>query len=361
MPVTSKVALVIDALPAIGGAEKVVMAVMELFPDAPIYTLIYHSEAFVGTPIAERQVFTSYLDRLPQAHKQYRKFLPLMPHAIEHFDIGNYDQIISFSYAVAHGISTQPGQRHLSYTFTPMRYAWRPECWSSKKKSSDRLLAGLLYPFRKWDTSAVIRVGQIASVSRWIQDIVQCVYHRDSTVIYPPVDVERFIPQVEREGYYITVARLVGHKRIGLIVDAFNQLQLPLLVVGEGPERARLEHRARPNIRFMGFQPDEVVASLLSRARGYLCASEEDFGISMVEAQAAGCPVIAYGRGGALETISEGETGLFFQEQTSANVVDSVLRCESQITDFNPLQISDHAQCYQKRRFLEEFSVFVEK
>lgn len=361
MPITSNVALVIDALPAMGGAEKVLMAVMELFPEAPIYTLVYHRGAFVHTSIARRQVITSYLDRLPLAHTQYRKYLPLMPRAIEQFDLRRHDTLISLSYAVAHGILTQPGQTHLSYTFTPMRYAWRYFGRNGTKKSRDILLAGLFLPFRNWDTTAILRVGQLASVSRWIREMVQLAYHRDSTVIYPPVEIERFTPQSQREDYYITVARLVAHKRVDLIVEAFNRLKLPLIVVGEGPERARLEHHARSNIQFLGFQPDKIIASLLCQARGYICASEEDFGISLIEAQAAGCPVIAYGRGGALETIIDGQTGIFFSEPTSAQLVDAVLRFESQIAGFNPQYISGEARRFRKDRFLDEFSAFMGK
>ncbi len=361
MPVTSNIALVIDALPGMGGAEKVLMAVMELLPSAPIYTLVYHRAAFDQTAIAERQVFTSYLDRFPLAHTQYRKFLPLMPHAIEQFDFGQYEKVISFSYAVAHGVLTQPGQTHLSYTFTPMRYAWRHIWLNGQKKSGDVFVAGFFYPFRNWDTDAAIRVGQFASVSRWIRDMVKRVYRRDSTVIYPPVDVERFVPQVPRQDYYITVGRLFAHKRIDLIVDAFNRLKLPLVVVGDGPERVSLERRARSNVRFLGYQPDAITASLLCQARGYVCASEEDFGISMIEAQAAGCPVIAYGLGGALETITEGETGFFFREPSPESLAEAVLRFESQLTGFDPLNISKSAQWFNKRRFLDEFSAFLGK
>jgi glycosyltransferase involved in cell wall biosynthesis len=289
---------------------------MDLFPKAPVYTLVYDRAAFENSPIALRQVFTSYLDLLPAAHTQYRKYLPLMPHAIQQFDFREFDVVISFSYALAHGVIIQPGQMHLSYTYTPMRYAWRHFGLNGMKKSHTKLLDFLFLTFRRWDSTAVSHVGHLSSVSHWIKHWVQRVYQRDSTVIYPPVEVERFSPQDQREEYYMTVSRLVAHKRVDLIVEAFNQVKLPLLVVGEGPERSRLERNARTNICFLGFQADVQVASLLNRARGYICACEEDFGISMVEAQAAGCPVIAYGQGGALEIIKVGQTGIFFSEPT---------------------------------------------
>jgi glycosyltransferase involved in cell wall biosynthesis len=359
MPVISNVALVIDALPSLGGAERVLMAVMELFPEAPIYTLIYHRPAFTHTSIASRQVYTSYLERLPGAHKQYRKFLPFMPNAIQQFNLEQYEHIISFSYAVAHGITTQPGQIHYSYTFTPMRYAWRRSSVNGMPKIPDRLLSGLLLPFRKWDQKVVKKIGPMASVSQWVRQLVSSFYQRDSRVIYPSVDVDRFSPQPQRENYYLTVTRLFSHKRVELMVEAFNQLHLPLLVVGDGPERPALERRANENIRFLGFQSDEKIASLLNRGRGYLCASEEDFGISMVEAQAAGCPVIAFGQGGALEIVQDGKTGIFFQVQSSEHLVEAVQRFEARRYNFSVQAISENAQRFNKRRFHIEFLDFV--
>ena len=360
MPVKSETALVIDALPAMGGAEKVLMAAMELFPRAPIYTLIYNRPAFANTPVAHRQVFTAGLERLPLAQRQYRKLLPLMPYLIGRFDLQRYDRVISFSYAVAHGVRTQPGHIHLTYTYTPMRYAWRGYGLNGEQHPSSKLLPFLLQSFRRWDTAAAARVERFAAVSQWIARLVKDIYQRDASVIYPPVEVERFSPQAERGDYYIIVARLVAHKRIDLVVEAFNRLKLPLLVAGEGPERARLERLAEPNIHFLGFQPDQEIAALLNRARGYICAGEEDFGIAMVEAQAAGCPVVAYRRGGGLETIVEGQTGLFFDEPTSEHLCDAVLRCERQAAGFKALHIAASAQRFNKARFLHEFASFVE-
>jgi glycosyltransferase involved in cell wall biosynthesis len=358
MPLTENVALVVDALPGLGGSEKVLMAAMELFPKAPIYTLIYNSPAFSHTPIARRRVVTSYLERLPLAHKHYRKFLPLMPHAIAQFDLSRFDKVISFSYAVAHGIPTYAGQTHFSYTYTPMRYAWRNFGLDGLQKPFNPLLTTIFSPFRNWDLTAIENVAGLAAVSHWIKDWVGRIYKRDSTVIYPPVEVERFTPQLERENYYITVSRLVAHKRIDLMVEAFNRLKLPLLVVGDGPIRAQLEQRAAENIHFLGYLPDEQVNDLLNRAHGYICAGEEDFGIALIEAQAAGCPVIAYGRGGALETVAAGETGLLFDEPNAEGLVEAVKIFETQIRNFNALNISQKTQRFNKRRFLQEFAGF---
>ncbi len=310
--VTRRVALVIDALPAMGGAERVLMEAMQLFPEAPIYTLHYNRRAFVDQPIASRKVISSFIDRLPQAGTNYRRYLPLMPLAVRHFDLGNYDLILSFSYAVAHGVRTLRGQQHLSYTFTPMRYAWR-EIGVNGKEEPDGLLARWLFePFRKWDRSVIKGVNKFATVSGWIADLVGCTYQRQAQVIYPPVDIERFSPNREHSDYFITISRLVPHKRLDLIIQAFNSLKLPLLVIGEGPERAYLEQIAGPNVHFLGYLSDQAVADVLACGSAFISAGEEDFGLATVEAQAAGIPVIAYRKGGALETVIEGETGVFF-------------------------------------------------
>lgn len=358
MSVMPKVALVMDALPGLGGAEKVLIAAMELFPESPIYTLIYNRAAFAQTPIAQRQVITSYLDRLPLAYTQYRKFLPLMPHAIAQFDLSKFDKVVSFSYAVAHGITTRPRQTHLSYTFTPMRYAWRHIGLDGLQKPSNLMLSIFFSSFRRWDLKAVAQVDGFASVSNWIGDWVRSIYQRESVVIYPPVEVERFTAQVKRENYYITVSRLVAHKRIDLIVAAFNRLKLPLLVVGNGPECARLEQQAGENIHFLGFQPDEQVNKLLGRARGYICAGEEDFGIAMVEAQAAGCPVIAYSSGGARETVLNGKTGLLFEDQSVESLADAVNRSER--CSFDLLDLHLNAERFNRLHFQEKFKKYID-
>jgi glycosyltransferase involved in cell wall biosynthesis len=241
-----------------------------------------------------------------------------------------------------------------------MRYAWNPPVGEGSQSLSRKILFRLLAPFRAWDRAAVERVDRLASVSRMTASQVQAVYKRESTLIYPPVEVERFTPQPGRESYYITVSRLVAHKRVDLIVRAFNRLGLPLLVIGEGPQRLRLERLAQPNVRFLGFQPDTQVAHLLNQARGFMCAASEDFGIAVVEAQAAGCPVIAYRAGGALETIIEGETGLFFAEQTAESLAAAVEAFEKCRLSFCPDRIAASVQRFNSIRFLREFAQFCE-
>jgi glycosyltransferase involved in cell wall biosynthesis len=311
----------------------------------------------MNTSIACHRVFPSFIERLPFARTQYRKYLPMMPLAMRQFDLGAYETIISFSYAVAHGVQVRPGQNLLSYTFTPMRYAWSNMGLDGRPRRSSLLLHWIFRQFRDWDLAAVSRVHKFAAVSGWIADWIQSVYRRESCVIYPPVEIERFSPAAERDDYFVTIARLVPHKRVDLLVEAFNCLGLPLLIVGEGPERRRLEGHAKGNIRFLGFQPDSVINSLLSRARAYICPGVEDFGIAMVEAQAAGCPLIAFGEGGALEIVVENQTGIFFDESAPESLVAAVER-------FITMSISTpdcvaNARRFNKMRFLLELETFV--
>ncbi|MFZ5920807.1 MAG: glycosyltransferase [Chloroflexota bacterium] len=357
MPVTPKTALVVDALAGMGGAEKVLMAALELFPDAPVYTLLYNPAPFANSPLAARRVISSFIERLPFARAQYRKYLPLMPQAMRGFDLGGYETVLSFSYAVAHGVRVDDGQTHLSYTYTPMRYAWNNLGLDGKPRRPSPLLDWAFRQFRAWDVAAAERVHNFAAVSGWIAKEVRRVYRREARVIHPPVEVERFSPEAERGGCFVTIARLVPHKRVDLLVEAFNCLGLPLLIVGDGPERRSLERRAAPNVRFLGFQPDPVIVQLLNRARGYVCPGEEDFGIAMVEAQAAGCPVIAYGAGGACEIVAENRTGLFFDRLEPESLAAAVERFEA--GRFSSLECAANARRFNKQRFLEEMEDFV--
>jgi glycosyltransferase involved in cell wall biosynthesis len=359
MLLSSNVALVVDALPAIGGAEKVLMTALELFPGAPVYTLLYNRDRFKDSPLACRQVIPSFIERLPLARTQYRKYLPVMPLAMRQFDLSAYETIISFNYAVAHGVKVHTGQTLLSYTFTPMRYAWSNMGLDGRPRRSSLVLDWIFRQFREWDVTAANRVHRFAAVSAWIAGWIRRAYKREPCVIYPPVEIERFSPASERGDYFITITRLMPHKRVDLLVDAFNCLGLPLMIIGDGPQRSRLEGRANANVRFLGFQPDSVIENLLNRARAYICPCAEDFGIAMVEAQAAGCPVIAFSEGGALEIVTENQTGIFFDESTPESLIAAVQR-------FNQLDIPNHdctvnARRFSKKRFLVELGMFVKK
>lgn len=354
-----RIAFVIDSLPSLGGGERVLFTALEIFPKADLFTLVYNRHAFTDSPIASRNLNTSFLDRISLAHTHHRLFLPLMPFAIEQFDLCNYDIIVSFSYAVAHGVCNTNGARHISYTYTPMRYAWTDLNINGTHTHKNLLVELFMESFRTWDKKAASRVGQFVAISQFVSRRIANAYQRQAPVLYPPVEVERFKPALKRERYYITVTRLVPHKRVDLMVQAFSRLKLPLLVIGEGPELPQLKTMADANIQFLEYQSDQNVAELLGKARGFVCATEEDFGIAIVEAQAAGCPVIAYGQGGALETVMDGKTGIFFPEQSPESLMDAVLRFEQIHADFQTQDLVQNSRRFAKDRFLSEFKNLV--
>ena len=354
-----RVAFIIDALPALGGGEKVLFTALEAYPHADIFTLVYNQAVFVNTPLTTKKINTSYINSIPFAQKRYRMFLPLMPNAIERFDLRAYATIVSFSYAVAHGVKNHNGARHVSYTYTPMRYAWTDLNLNGTHTRKSLILDGLMRTFRTWDRKAAARVHAFAAISQAVSRRIASAYQRDAIVIYPPVEVARFEPAPKRENYYITVTRLVAHKRIDILVQAFSQLNLPLVIIGDGPELPRLKHISKPNIQFLGYQSDEKVAELLAKARGFVCATAEDFGIAIVEAQAAGCPVIAYGQGGALETVMDGVTGIFFHEQSPECLIAAIQKYERIYSDFRTADLVKNSQKFDRQHFIHNFIEFV--
>ncbi len=358
-----KIAFVQDALPFWGGAEKVLAAALEVFPQAEVYTLVYQEADFRGSIIARRPVHTSFIDRLPAARRHHRAFLPFMPFAIEHFDLRGYDILVSFSYAVAHGIIPLPGQLHISYMHTPLRYAWQnqEDGAGGRHPHSNILLDAYLRFFRRWDVASSRRTDHFISVSHFIAQRVWQAYHRQSDVLYPPVDVEGFRPLFPRSDNYLLVSRLVAHKQVDVAVQAFTRLGLPLLVAGAGPEEERLHRMAGPNVRFLGWQPQARLAELYSRARAFIHPGVEDFGIAMVEAQAAGCPVIALQAGAAPETIRQGETGLLFPGPSVEGLQSAVIRFEQEHKTFDPRIIQHNARRFGKDRFQSQFVDLVEQ
>jgi glycosyltransferase involved in cell wall biosynthesis len=354
-----RIAFVIDALPSLGGAEKVLFTALEIFPQADVYTLVYNRQFFKDTPLVKRRVRTSFVDHLPFSHRQHRLFLPLMPYAVEHFNLQEYETILSFSYAVAHGIQNFNGARHISYTFTPMRYAWMDLNIHGTHQPGNPMLDRFMQAFREWDKKAASHVHQFVAVSQAVAKRIESAYQREAEIIYPPVDVDRFMPAPTRENFYITVSRLVPHKRIDLLVQAFSQLGLPLLIVGEGPELQHLARIAKPNIQFLGYLPDREVAELLGRARGFLCVTEEDFGIAIVEAQAAGCPVIAYGKGGALETVIDKQTGVFFSEQSVESLIEALQKFEHMYSYFHSSQLVQNSRRFRRENFISRFKQLI--
>jgi len=354
-----RLAFILDALPSLGGAEKVLFTALEAYPHADVFTLIYNRKVFEGSLLAQRKIQTSYLNMIPFAQRYHRLLLPLMPLAIELFDLRKYDGIVSFNYAVAHGVRNSNGVRHIAYTYTPMRYAWTNVNLDGTRTQQNFIVDQVMNAFRKWDVLAAARVHEFAAISQAVTERIKLAWGRDAGLIYPPVETDRFSAQKERGQYYITVSRLVPHKRIDLLVQAFSQLKLPLLVVGDGPELPYLKSLASSCIQFLGYQSDEKVEQLLSTARGFICAAEEDFGIAIVEAQAAGCPVIAYRSGGALESVINNCTGLFFADQSIESVMAAVQEFEKRYLCFDVNEIVQNAKRFGKERFLQEFKHFV--
>lgn len=355
----SRIAFVVDALPSIGGGEKVLFSALEAFPHAEIFTLVYNKKVFANTTLANRKIKTSFIDYVPLAHKHHRLFLPVMPYAIEQFDLRNYETIVSFSYAVSHGVRSFNGARHVSYTYTPMRYAWTDLNINGTHSHKNPLIDLFMKAFRKWDKRAASRVHQFAAISQAVSKRIADAYQREAEVIYPPVEADKFKPTQKREEFYVTITRLVAHKRLDIMIEAFSQLKLPLLIIGDGPELPRLKNMAATNIHFLGHLPDEKVVELLSKARGFVCVTEEDFGIAIVEAQAAGCPVIAYAKGGALETVIDGVTGIHVQEQTPEYFAEAVKRFECMHSDFHIPDMVKNAQRFSKEIFIQKFIKFV--
>ena len=355
-----RIAFVLDALPAVGGGEKTLFAALEVFPRADIFTLVYNKPAFANTPIASKKIITSHLDHLPRAQSHHRLLLPLMPSAIERFDLCNYDVVVAFSYAVAHGVRAKDRARHLCYMYTPMRYAWSDINLDGTHSRKNPMMKLMMEQFRRWDKRAASRVHEFAAISHGIAGRIQSAYQREARVIYPPVEVDRFSANGHRADYFVTLSRLVPHKRIDIVIEAFSRLRLPLKVIGDGPAMKHLQTRAATNIEFMGYQSEEAVARLLGSARGFVCAAEEDFGIAIVEAQAAGCPVIAYRGGGALETVIDGETGLFFQEQSAGSLIEAIKQFVDSNHCFHKDTLIDNAHRFSKKYFKRSFQQFVD-
>lgn len=367
-----RIAIVHDWLVTAGGAEKVLAALLKLYPEADLYSVVEFLPEGQREFLEGRPVRTSFIQRLPFARRRYRTYLPLMPIAVEQFDLSAYDLVISSSYAVAKGVLTGPDQLHVSYVHSPMRYAWDLQHQYLRQSSLDRGLKSwvarwLLHQMRMWDVRTAAGVDHFVVNSRFIARRVRKTYRREATVIHPPVDVARFVPREGRDDFYLTASRLVPYKRVDLIVEAFARMpDRRLVVIGDGPEEDRIRALAGPNVEFMGFVADDVIRERMARARAFVYAAEEDFGIVPVEAQACGTPVVAYGKGGALETVraSHGTgvppTGRFFARQDADDIVRAVDAFEADREEYDPEAIRAHALTFSEARFLETFGQFVE-
>ena len=358
-----KLAIVHEWLNTFGGAERLLAKILGIYPQADVHALIHNKFILRNTPLDGRSVKTSFMQSIPQVEHLYRGLLPLMPFAIESMNVRKYPVVLSISHAVAHGIKTSNDQIHISYVCTPMRYAWHLRDDYLHLHHLDMPIIGAaarltLNLLRHWDRESASRADHLLAISNWTAQKIKQAWGRESRVIYPPVDVNRFTPSDERGNFYLYVSRLVPYKMTAEIIRAFNRLNLPLIVVGDGPEMPHLQKIAKDNVKLLGHQPDSVVTDLMNRAKAFVYMAVEDFGIVMVEAQAAGCPVIAYTKGGAVEIVQDGETGLLFQEQASLSLVEAVLRSEKM--KINSKAASENAARFSSTRFIEEFSVYMD-
>lgn len=371
LAVPSKYALVHEWLTpdATGGSELVVREILNHI-DAQLYALIDFESSNPESYLYKRQIGTTLLQYLPAAKKGVQKYLPLLPLAIEQLDLRHHEVILSSSHAVAKGILTTPDQLHICYCHSPMRYAWDLTFDYLRESKLGTGMAGwltryILHRLRQWDVISANRVDYfIANSAHTARRIWRC-YRRDAEVIYPPVNTDEFPFLSQKEDFYVTVSRLVSYKQVTLIVKAFNKLQKPLVIIGTGPDMDKILKIAEPNIKILGWQPDDMVKKYMANARGFVYAACEDFGIALVEAQACGTPAIAYGAGGALETVrdirSYGDTGtgIFFQEQSEASLIEAVETFEAKAGKFNPEYARKHATQFSKQMFTSRYLNFV--
>lgn len=358
-----KVAIVHDWLVESGGAEKVLAELIEIYPQAEIYTTVdYLSERQRRTILKGKVANTSFIQKLPFS-KQYKKYFSLMPIAIANLDLSDFNLIISCSSSVAKGVITGPDQLHICYCHSPMRYAWDLQGQYLKESGLDVGIKGfiakaLLHRMRSWDVISSFGVDYFVANSHFIAKRIKKTYRRDARVIYPNVATNDFELVESKSDYYFTCSRMVPYKKIDLIVEAFSQMpDKKLIVIGDGPDMEKIKNKSSSNVELMGFQSFEILKQKMSCARAFVFAAEEDFGIVPVEAQACGTPVIAFGKGGALETVQENITGVFFQKQSIPSLISAVEQFETMT--FNAKQIRKHAESFSAERFQLEIKSFI--
>lgn len=361
-----RVAIVHDWLVTFGGAERVLRQILGLFPRADLLTLCDFFDDHQRANIFGKRARTSFIQRLPFARRKYRSYLPLMPMAVESFDLSGYDLVISSSHAVARGVITTSDQTHISYINNTMVYAWDMRHHYLRNAGLHRGLGGLaaksiMHYIRTWDSASAHRVDHYIANSEYMARRIEKLYRRPSTVIYPPVDVNKFDLYPEKENYYIAVSRLVPFKRIDLVVEAFNRMpDKKLVVMGDGPDMKKLCAAAGPNITFLGFSNPRTVREYVKQAGAFVFPSEEPFGIAAVEAQACGTPVIAFDRGASREIVINGETGIFFDLQHPLSLIEAVNRFERIRGHFDPVRIRENAMRFSTEIFREQLAAYIE-
>lgn len=362
-----KKALIHDWFSVYAGAEKCVESFTNIWDDFEVYSLIdFLSDKDRELILKGKKANTSFVQNLPKAKDKYRNYLPLFPLAIEQFDLSEYDVILSSSHAVAKGVLIHSNQLHISYVHTPIRYAWDLYHQYLKESGLDKGLKGklakyFLHKIRMWDMSTINRVDHYIANSYYISRRIKKVYGKESRVIYPPVDVDKFELCEQKEGFYMTASRMVPYKKIDLIVEAFSKTDKKLVVIGTGPDMEKIKAKAGKNIELMGYQSDEVMINMMQKAKAFIFAAEEDFGITPVEAQACGTPVICLGKGGTKETVIDMVSGVHFMEQTVEALLEAVKKFENNIDSFEPKKIRENALRFSKERFEKEIKEFVEE
>lgn len=365
-----KIAIVHEWFVSYAGSEKVVEQILKIFPDADLFSLVDFLPEGKRGFILNKKITTSFIQKLPFAKRKYRNYLPFMPLAIEQLDLSKYDVIISSSHAVAKGIITGPNQLHISYVHSPMRYAWDLQSQYLRESGLTKglkswLVRYILHKIRIWDCRTSNGVDYFIANSQFISHRIWKVYRRESKVIYPPVDVKNFTFQENKKEYYVTASRMVPYKKIDLIVEAFTKMpDKELYVIGDGPDFSKINKIAGPNVKLLGFQDVNTLKTYMQNAKAFIFAAEEDFGIVPVEAQACGTPVVAFGRGGALETVkgldTDSPTGVFFDEQTVSSISDAVKKLEENYRRFKPENCRNNAELFSTHIFTKEFSSFVQ-
>ena len=365
-----KIAIVHEWLVNYAGSERVLEQMLQCYPQADLFSLVDFLPPDRRGFILNKSVTTSFIQRLPLARAHFRAYLPLMPLAVEQFDLSDYELVISSSHAVAKGVLVGPDQLHLCMCYSPLRYAWDLQHQYLREAGLDRGLKGwltrwLLHRLRLWDSRTAQGVDRFIAISHYIARRIEKTYRREATVIYPPVTLDAGLCQAEKGDFYLAVSRLVPYKRMPLILEAFARLpERQLVMIGDGPELARCRSLAGPNVRLLGWQSDRVVRDHMQRGRALVFAAEEDFGITPLEAQACGMPVIAFGKGGSLETLrgleTERPTAVFFAEQTAEAIVAAVMTFEREEDRVSAAACRENAARFGVERFRREFTELVE-
>jgi len=365
---STKTAIVHEWFTTYAGSERCVESFTNIWNDADIFVLFnFMNKKDLKKIVKEKIPYTSFLQNWPKVKKNYRNFLPFFPFAVEQFDLSKYDLIISSSHAVAKGVLTNSNQLHINYCHTPIRYAWDLYHQYITEANLTKGLKGTLAKFilhylRMWDLSASYRVDYFIANSNYIAKRIKKIYHRDSIVIYPPVDTINFPVCSTKDNYYLTASRFVPYKRIDLIVEAFSQLKdKRLIVIGDGPDEQKIKSKATNNIEFIGYQTSEKLKDFMQKAKAFIFAAEEDFGIMNVESLSCGTPVIAFNKGGSAETVLDEQTGILFNEQSPKSIKEAVIRFEKLQDKFAPSFLNSFAKNFDRNLFEEKIKSFVEE